>query len=114
MGVGFADGLGGLRLGGGVDAQALGLGPGVQAHLLGVGLGGDLDPVGTGQGGQLDLLGLSLGLGDAGVAFGLRQRDLLVGLGVGGLAHQRLKPLLLPLGLEFGHLGLLDHDFLLG
>ena len=38
----------------------------------------------------------------------------LVGLGVGRLAHGGLQPLLLALGLELGHLGLLDHDLLGG
>ena len=44
----------------------------------------------------------------------LGQRDLLVGLGVGRLAHGGLQPLLLALGLELGHLGLLHDDLLAG
>ena len=65
-----------------------------------------------GLGVELHLLALGFGAGDAGVALASSQRDVLVGLGIGRLAHRGLQSLLLALSLELGHLGLLDDDLL--
>jgi hypothetical protein len=63
---------------------------------------------------ELDLLLAGFGLDDPGVALGLGKGDLFISLSVGWFADGRLKALLLSLSLQFGHLGLLDDDLLVG
>ena len=77
-----------------------------------LGLADLLDLLRLGGGRELDLARLRLGDRDARDALGLGLDLLLVGGGVGRLAHLRVEPLLLALGLEVGDLGLLHDDLL--
>jgi hypothetical protein len=125
LGLGHALGLDGLALGPALGRRRGRLGLADQPGRLGAGDGVDADPLGLGDrlqpdplgrrlGVQLDLLALGLGPGDAGVAGRLGQGDRLIGLGVGRLADGGLEALLLALGLQLGHLGLLDDHVLAG